>query len=237
LKGDENFLDNFVKGMITQILNVSSFTTEIASLKTTIQSFNTDVFSTILDVVKSTTFAIGAALLTLFMLMEFVGMVNRYNSDGGITGIKLPANIMIKFGIISFLFCNFYKVLMGMQGIGVELCNGLVTKFGGDPNITMNTYSLVTQISDIINNFDIINKIIIIIILIIIWIAVQGIMIIIKCTVYFRLFETYLLFIFSPIPLSTIPSNEFRSVGINFLKSFAALSIQGAVIIASFFNR
>jgi NADH:ubiquinone oxidoreductase subunit H len=42
--------------------------------------------------------------------------------------------------------------------------------------------------------------------------------------------ETYVYLAISPLPLATIPNSELSSVAKNFLKSFAAVSIQGVLI-------
>lgn len=45
-----------------------------------------------------------------------------------------------------------------------------------------------------------------------------------------RFIEIYVYMAIAPIPLATFPSEELSSVGKNFLKSFAAVCIQGALI-------
>jgi hypothetical protein len=52
-----------------------------------------------------------------------------------------------------------------------------------------------------------------------------------------RFIELYVYFVIAPIPLATFPSEDMSQIGKNFLKSFAAVSIQGTLIfiVLSFF--
>lgn len=52
-----------------------------------------------------------------------------------------------------------------------------------------------------------------------------------------RFIELYLYYAIAPIPVATLPSDEMSSIGKNFLKSFAAVSLQGTLlfIVLSFF--
>ena len=52
-----------------------------------------------------------------------------------------------------------------------------------------------------------------------------------------RFIELYAYFAVSPIPIATIPHEELSQIGKNFLKSFAAVSIQGMLLfmVLSFF--
>lgn len=45
-----------------------------------------------------------------------------------------------------------------------------------------------------------------------------------------RFIELYLYYAIAPIPIATLPSDELSSIGKNFLKSFAAVSLQGTLI-------
>ena len=52
-----------------------------------------------------------------------------------------------------------------------------------------------------------------------------------------RFVELYLYFCVAPIPIATLPSGEMSQIGKNFLKSFAAVCLQGTLIylVLSFF--
>lgn len=58
-----------------------------------------------------------------------------------------------------------------------------------------------------------------------------------RLIIYARFIELYIFLIISPIPLATLPGDEWGQIGKNFLKKFAALAIQGTLIylVLSFF--
>ena len=72
------------------------------------------------------------------------------------------------------------------------------------------------------------------ILIIIIFCITEVIFFVIQTIVFFRIFELFIVYMFAPIPLSTLASQEFRSVAINYLKNFLAICLQSAIILASF---
>ena len=54
---------------------------------------------------------------------------------------------------------------------------------------------------------------------------------IIILTVYGRFFKLYIYTAISPIPLSTFAGEPTQSIGISFLKSYAAVCLEGAIIV------
>ena len=91
---------SFIEVMITDLCNLSLETDFASSLNKTLADYNSTANTTIINLMRDSVFAVGAALLTLFMLMELVAMVNRANGgESGLGSIKLPANVMMKFAI------------------------------------------------------------------------------------------------------------------------------------------
>ena len=56
---------------------------------------------------------------------------------------------------------------------------------------------------------------------------------IIILTVYGRFFKLYLYTALAPIPLSTFAGQPTQSIGVNFMKNYAAVCLEGAVIVLS----
>lgn len=224
-------MEELLEGMILQILDFSSilptdfYDNVSASLTTYLGG---SVLSEVNNIMRDTIFVIGASLLTLFMLMEFVQVFERYNSDGGISSITIPANLLIKFGIYTFLYCNLGKILLGIQELALKINAGM-----GNAEITIDTSTLNT-ITSVFSNMGVIEKLASFILIIIVFCVTQIIFIVIQTTVFFRIFELFIVYMFAPIPLATLASNEFKHVAFNYLKNFLAISLQSAVILASF---
>ncbi len=68
---------SFIETMLTDLCNLSLESGFADSLNKTLSGYNASTNSTIVNLMKNSVFAIGASLLTLFMLMELVAMVNR----------------------------------------------------------------------------------------------------------------------------------------------------------------
>ncbi|QAT48777.1 hypothetical protein EQM14_02770 [Caproiciproducens sp. NJN-50] len=64
------------------------------------------------------------------------------------------------------------------------------------------------------------------------WLGTEILSIVATVVVYGRLFEIVLYWVFAPIPFATFASDELRgSIGINFVKMFIALVLQGGFIV------
>ena len=59
----------------------------------------------------------------------------------------------------------------------------------------------------------------------------KGIIVVTAIMIFSRMFEIMVYTMASPIPLSTFSSEEHRQIGIGFIKSFAAVCLQGLMII------
>jgi hypothetical protein len=140
---------------------------------------------------------------------------------------------MIKFAIFAFLFCHIPAVLNGIEATAVSLGNSMVAgaNFGFGVGVSA---TQISEIANAIENLDFFNKIFTYIVVFVCWLFIHIVEGIISITTVFRAFELWLLLLFSPIPLATIASQEFRQTAINFLKTFTAVSLQGAAIIACF---
>ena len=102
----------FTESMLSDLCNLALEDGFAESLNKTLSQFDSGTNSIIVNLMRNCVFAIGAALLTLFMLMELVAMVNRSDSmETGLGSLKLPSNIMIKFVVFAFLFCHIPAIL------------------------------------------------------------------------------------------------------------------------------
>lgn len=224
---------SFLETMINDMCNLGLESGFANGLKQVVLFTAGGVGQQIVEIMKNTTFAIGASLLTLFMLMELVTMVNRSNSsEAGLSGVRLPANVLIKFGIYSILFCKIPVILGGIEAISVEIATGISnSNFNVGVGIDINQ---TNTIANAIEQLDFMEKIFTYIVIIVTWLFCHLVEAIINVTAIFRTFELCLLLLFSPIPIATLPSTEFRQSAINFLKTFTAVCLQASAIIACF---
>lgn len=64
----------------------------------------------------------------------------------------------------------------------------------------------------------------------------KGIVVVTAIMIFARMFEIMVYTMASPIPLSTFSSEEHRQIGIGFIKSYAAVCLQGLMIIIMFYT-
>lgn len=169
--------------------------------------------------------AVGYALLVLFFL---VGMVK---TCGSFTEIKKPEHALR-------LFVRF-AVAKGVVGYGLDLMMALFRIVQGVISRTMQTASLGTIAATTLPEgmeaaiqeltfFQSIPAWAVSLIGSLIIIVLSFVMIM---SVYGRFFKLYLYTAIAPIPLSTFAGESTSNIGKTFLKSYAAVCLEGAIIV------
>ncbi len=169
--------------------------------------------------------AVGYALLVLFFL---VGMVK---TCGSFTEIKKPEHALR-------LFVRF-AVAKGVVGYGLDLMMALFRIVQGVISRTMQTASLGTIAATTLPEgmeaaiqeltfFQSIPAWAVSLIGSLIIIVLSFVMIM---SVYGRFFKLYLYTAIAPIPLSTFAGEPTSNIGKTFLKSYAAVCLEGAIIV------
>ena len=169
--------------------------------------------------------AVGYALLVLFFL---VGMVK---TCGSFTEIKKPEHALR-------LFVRF-AVAKGVVGYGLDLMMALFRIVQGVISRTMQTTSLGTIAATTLPEgmeaaiqeltfFQSIPAWAVSLIGSLIIIVLSFVMIM---SVYGRFFKLYLYTAIAPIPLSTFAGEPTSNIGKTFLKSYAAVCLEGAIIV------
>lgn len=64
----------------------------------------------------------------------------------------------------------------------------------------------------------------------------KGVIVVTAIMIFARMFEIMVYTMASPIPLSTFSNEEHRQIGIGFIKSYAAVCLQGLMIIVMFYT-
>lgn len=228
------FLSSTLKSWINEIANLNIDSGYTNSLTQTLSGYNSSVTSIIINTMRTSSYVIGASLLTLFMLMELVAMVNRSSgSEQGLGSIKLPANIMIKFAIFAFCYTHIPTILNAIQDIAANFAVGLSYSDGYSVGVGLSA-SQVDAVCNEISNLDFLDKIFTYVTVLLAYCVIKLVKGLLTITIILRVFELWLLLMYAPIPLSTIVSPELRQTAINFLKTFIAVSMQGGAIIACF---
>ena len=171
--------------------------------------------------------AIGLALLVLFFV---VGVMK---TCGSLTEVKKPEHalkLFIRFAIAKIVVSYGMDLMLSL----FKISQGIVSKIMTVANITSSTKStLPSGIITAIESCGFFESIPLWAVTLIGGLVVTVLSFIMIMTVYGRFFKLYLYTAIAPIPLSTFAGEPTQSVGKSFLKSYAAVCLEGAIIVLS----
>jgi hypothetical protein len=169
--------------------------------------------------------AIGYALLVLFFV---VGVVK---TCGSFTDVKRPEHavkIFIRFAIAKGVVTYGLELMMALFQIVQGVTSTIMNSAGfGATQETVLPQEIVTAVEDC-GFFESIPLWAVTLIGSLFITVLSFIMIM---SVYGRFFRLYLYTAIAPVPLSTFAGEPSQSVGISFLKSYAAVCLEGAIIV------
>lgn len=163
-------------------------------------------------------------VLALFMLLELYKAAVRIEGAGGgyQTGAEVIFRVLIKMALCKFVLDNTPQLLVAIH----DTFGGLVGNLSSSTAANIDLASLEAQVEDL-GFFESLPYLLLSFICLLIaaatYIAAQII-------ILARAVELYLYVAVAPLPLATFPHDEMSSIGKNFLKSFAAIGLQGVLI-------
>jgi hypothetical protein len=171
--------------------------------------------------------AIGLALLVLFFV---VGVMK---TCGSLTEVKKPEHalkLFIRFAIAKIIVTYGMDLMMAI----FKISQGIVSKIMTISKITSSTNStLPTEMIKAIEDCGFFESIPLWAVTLIGGLVVTVLSFIMIMTVYGRFFKLYLYTALAPVPLSTFAGEPTQSVGKSFLKSYAAVCLEGVIIVLS----
>lgn len=185
------------------------------------------VYSLVMTVSSVVIRPIGWTILSVVFLIEMYKILTR---DGGFSqGSKVMEYVL--FTIVNMMVL---KVVIDAAPIllklffdtGTWIASGIADSSGiGSSGLAVDTDQVTKAIGS-----DIGTQLVCMILLFIVFLIATITGYAAKGILLGRFIQLYIYLAFSPLPLATLPSAELRNRAINFLMSFFALSIQGAVL-------
>ena len=169
--------------------------------------------------------AIGLALLVLFFLAGVV------QTSANLTDVKRPEHalkLFLRFAIAKGVVTYGLELMMAV----FEIVQGIISKImrtsglGGASKI-----NLPSEMIDAIEDCGFFESIPLWAVTIIGSLFITILSFIIIMTVYGRFFKLYMYTAIAPIPLSTFAGQPTQNVGRSFVKSYAAVCLEGAIIV------
>lgn len=169
--------------------------------------------------------AIGLALLVLFFL---VGVVK---TSASLTDVKRPEHalkLFLRFAIAKGVITYGLELMMAI----FQIVQGVVSKIMKTAGIGSATKTtLPKEMINAIEDCGFFESIPLWAVTLIGSLFITILSFVIIMTVYGRFFKLYMYTAIAPIPLSTFAGQPTQSVGISFLKSYAAVCLEGAIIV------
>ena len=167
------------------------------------------------------------ALLVLFFV---IGVMK---TCGSFTEIKRPEHaikLFLRFAIAKALVTYGMDLMLAI----FKISQGMVSKVMTMANITNSTNTtLPTSMIDTIESVSFLKSVPLWAVTIIGGLIVTVLSFIMIMTVYGRFFKLYLYTALAPVPLSTFAGEPTQNIGRSFLKSYAAVCLEGVIIILS----
>ena len=189
------------------------------------QSFKGGAIWNVIVSINGALKAVGTALLVLFFL---VGVVK---TAGSISEVKRPEHALK-------LFVRF-AIAKGVITYGLDLMTAIFRIVQGVINTTMHTanigtvtaITLPTEITNAVKSLSFLESIPVWAVSLIGCLVVIVLSFVMIMSVYGRFFKLYLYTAIAPIPLSAFAGEPSSHIGKSFLKSYAAVCLEGAIIV------
>jgi hypothetical protein len=167
--------------------------------------------------------AIGYALLVLFFV---VGVAKSTTNFSEIKRPEVALRLFIRFVLAKAVVTYGMELMLGI----FDICQGVI-RIAAQNIGTATTVSLPQEMIDTINSLNFLESIPLWAVSLIGSLFIVVLSFVMIMTVYARFFKLYLYTAISPIPLATFAGEGTASIGKTFLKSYAGVCLEGAVIV------
>lgn len=169
--------------------------------------------------------AIGYALLVLFFV---IGMVKTCGSFAEIKKPEHAVKLFIRFALAKGVITYGMELMLALLNIIQGVISSIMNAAGfGSPQNTVLPSEIVTAIE----NCGFFESIPLWAVTLIGGLFIWVLSFVMILSVYGRFFKMYMYTAIAPIPLSTFAGEPSQNVGKSFLKSYAAVCLEGAIIV------
>jgi len=190
------------------------------------ETFNITLYNGVISIMDNAVMPIASMVLALFLALELYKISVRAESMSSL-GIEIPAKVLMKFVLCKVVMDNLKLILLAMNEISLTLISNMNNIFNS--SVTSNVTN-IENITQTIENMEFGVQLLTSVEVTIIWLLIKFISVMIIVIVTGRMIEIYILIAISPIPVATLPNSEANAIAKNFLKSFMAVCLQGAII-------
>ena len=171
--------------------------------------------------------AIGYALLVLFFVM---GVVKTCGSFAELKRPELAFKCFVRFVLSKAAVTCGLELMTALFSIA----QGMVSQIMSSSGLTaMSATSLPGEMVDIIEDVGFLDSIPLWAVTLLGSLFIWVLSLVMILTVYSRFFKLYMATAIAPIPLSSFAGQPSRSIGMAFIRSYAAICLEGCMIVLS----
>ena len=172
--------------------------------------------------------ALQAIALALLVLFFAAGVVKTCGSFAELKKPEHALKLFVRFAIAKALITHGMELMLAILSIVQGVISTIMNAAGfGTPE----TITMPTELVSIIEDMGFFESIPVWAVTLIGSLIVWVLSFIMILSVYGRFFKLYMYTAISPIPLSSFAGEPFQNIGKSFLKSYAAVLLEGAVIV------
>ncbi len=189
------------------------------------EAFKGGALWNIATTIHGTLQAIGYALLVLFFV---VGVMKTCGSFAEMKRPETALKVFVRFAIAKGLISHGLELMMALMTIVQGVISRIMSATGtGTPSPTILPAEIITAVEECGFFESIPLWAVTLIGGLFVWVL-SFVMIL---TVYGRFFKVYMYTALAPVPLSAFAGEPTQNIGISFLKSYAAVCLEGAIIV------
>ena len=219
--------DNWVVQTLQNALNTwNKYLTEMWGLLTqSPEEFRGGAVWSVMQDIHGALQAVALALLVLFFV---VGVMKNCGSFAEVKKPEMAVKLFVRFALAKGIITYGLELMMALFKIVQGIISTIITSAGfGSATETILPSEIVTAIEDC----GFWESIPLWAVTLIGCLAIWVMSLIMIMSVYGRFFKLYLYSAIAPIPLSTFAGEPSQSIGKAFLKSYAAVCLEGAIIV------
>ena len=169
--------------------------------------------------------AVGLALLVLFFLAGIL------QETADIKEVKRPEKVfslLLRFVLSRVLVVYGMELMTSLFNISRGIVTSIITSAGIG---SVSGVVLPQEIIDAVNGCDFLDSIPLWVVTLLGSLFITVLSFLLILTVYGRFFKLYMYAAISPVPLAASASEKTQNIAVNFLKSYAGICLEGALIV------
>ncbi len=169
--------------------------------------------------------AIGLALIVLFF---FMGVMKTCGSFADLKRPEVAVKVFVRFALAKAAVTHGLELMNALFSIAQGLVSTIMSAAGFG---SVQTAVLPTEIITAVEDCGFFESIPLWAVTLIGGLLITVLSFVMIMTVYGRFFKLYLYTAIAPVPLSAFAGEPTQSIGISFIKSYAAVCLEGAIIV------